>query len=207
MADGKSAMTRWRVVLNIVGATLGFLAFGAGGCGTFLSGTCDCPAPVDPVVIADIPVGCEPPVVKTTGPCTADLAGFSSPAENSRGLLLIGNDAGTCHVELTFGSGATSSFGVNFMSFWAECGSDPHGCGEGFGAANVDGSPFIQAPVTEPICDAGLSCPRSCADQTSAGLKPNRAGVVYDPFCKTYTQCFDAGSPPSDAGLDVEASD
>jgi len=183
---------------------LGFLVFGAVGCRNFLSATCDCPAFYDPVVIAVIPLACEPPVVKTTGPCTADLT-VASPAENSRGLLLIGNGAGTCHVEVTFGSGATSSRDVDFVSAWAACGSDPHGCGEGFVAANADASPSIQASV--PVCDAGPSCPRSCTEQTSAGLKPDTSGVVFDPVCKTYTQCFDAGSPPSDAGLDAEASD
>jgi hypothetical protein len=197
-------MIEWRVVLNIVGATLGFLGFGAGGCG-FFGGQCSCPAPGDSVVIAVIPLACEPPVVKTTGPCFAALAGFADQNDNSQDLLLTANGAGTCHVEVTFGSGATSSLDVDFVSAWAACGSDPHGCGEGFGPANAAGSPSIQASV--PACDAGLSCPRSCADQTSAGLKPNRAGVVYDPFCKTYTQCFDAGSPPSDAGLDAEAPD
>ena len=164
---GVSGMSGWRVVLNIVGAMLGFLVFGAGGC----QGECKCPPPPNEAVIH---LGClpvEPPVVKTTGLCSVCpvvLANGSIPegahcavGHYSQDITLTANGAGTCHVELTFGSVATSSVDLDFMSVWRACGSDPHGCGEGFVAANADGTHFIQVSVPGPICDAGLDAEAS----------------------------------------------
>jgi hypothetical protein len=149
-------------------ATLGLLVVlggGAGGCG---HGQCSCPSPPQG---ATINLGCvpvEPPVVKTTGPCSVcptalangqipEGSGCAVPA-NVNYIVLLANGAGTCHVELTFASGATSSRDVDFMSEWEACGSDPHGCGEGFVAVTADGSPDIQVSVPEPICvDAGTT--------------------------------------------------
>jgi hypothetical protein len=71
-------------------------------------------------------------------------------ANNSQDITLTSNGAGTCHVELTFGSGATSSVDVDFTSQWRSCGADPHGCGQAFVAADTTVS------VPEPMCDAGL---------------------------------------------------
>src|SRR5579872_5998023 len=125
-------------------ATIG----GAGGCG--LGGACSCSLPPRS---ATIDLGCvpiEPPVVKTTGPCSAML-------ENSQYITLISNSAGTCHVELTFGSGTVSSVDLDFMSHWVACGSDPHGCGEGLVATSADGSPYMPISVPAPTCnDTGL---------------------------------------------------
>ena len=151
---------------NIVGALLAFL-LGAGGydfgC---VHGECSCPPPPDEAVVH---LGClpiEPPVVNATGPCSVCpvvLANGSIPegahcavGQYSQDITLTANGAGACHVELAFGNGATSSVDLDFISHWIACGSDPHGCGEGFVAANVDGSPFIQVSVPEPICNAGL---------------------------------------------------
>jgi hypothetical protein len=145
MAEDKSQMSGWRVGLNTVGAMLGFLVVGAGGC---QGGDCSC-SPSPSGVIAVIPSGCGPPVVKTTGPCTAALVPLAFPQENSQGLALTPNGAGTCHVEVTFGSGATSSVDLDFVSEWRACGSDPHGCGQAFVATN-------QVSVPAPTCDAGL---------------------------------------------------
>lgn len=177
MAEGKSEMSGWRIALNIIGAMLGFLVFGAAGCAPAeTSGACSCPKPPN---IAVIHLGCasiEPPAVKTTGPCTVCpivLANGSIPegascavfGDNSQKITLTANDTGTCHVELTFGSGATSSVDLDFTSVWTGCGSDPHGCGEGFVAAIADGSPCTsngcQVSVPEPMCDAGLDAEAS----------------------------------------------
>jgi hypothetical protein len=177
----QSSQSGWRIALSIVGAMLGFLVFVAGGCN--LQGSCSCPPPPTTAVVH---LGClpiEPPTVKTTGPCSACpvvLANGSIPdgagcavTNYSQNITLEANGAGTCHVELTFASGATSSVDLNFTSEWLACGSDPHGCGEGFVAANADGcEPWqvceeysdgsacsaigCQASVPEPVCDGGL---------------------------------------------------
>ena len=128
----------------------------AGGCGQVV---CSCPGPVHSAVIDLGCVPTEPPVVKTTGPCSvcpqANPNGSipngsdCAAAENSQYITLEANGAGTCHVELTFGSGAKSSVDLDFVSQWAACGSDPHGCGQGFVATNY-------ASVPESACDAGL---------------------------------------------------
>jgi hypothetical protein len=144
-------MSGGRVLLNIVGVMLGFVAFGAAGC----HGDCSCPASPGS---AAIQLGCvpiQPPVVTTTGPCSVcpvalpngmipPGAGCAVPPHSSY-VILNAKGAGTCHVELTFGNGATSSVDVDFISD-----------GEGFLAASADGSPDIQVSVPEPICDAGL---------------------------------------------------
>ena len=71
-------------------------------------------------------------------------------------IYLEGNGAGTCHVELTFGNGVTSSVDLDFTSHWIGCGSDPHACGEEFLAVSADGSPYMPISVADPTCDAGL---------------------------------------------------
>jgi hypothetical protein len=132
-------VARCAAALGLLGL-LRIIGGGAGGCD---HGACNCPSPATQ---AFIQLGCvliEPPAVKTTGPCTA------SAVENSQQISLTANGAGTCHVEVTFGSGATSSVDVDFTSVWEPCGSDPHGCGQGFVATN-------QVSVPEPTCDAGL---------------------------------------------------
>jgi hypothetical protein len=152
MTEGKGG-SGWRVVLDTAGLMLGFLAFGAGGC----HGDCSCPSPPNEAVIHLGCVPVQPPVVKTTGPCMVCpvvLANGSIPegascavGQNSQDITLAASGAGTCHVELTFGSGATSSVDLDFMSQWIGCGSDPHGCGEGFVAPDQS--------VPDPTCDAG----------------------------------------------------
>ena len=160
------------IALSTVGAMLGFLVGVTGGCDSSggSNGACSCPPPPNEAVIH---LGClpvEPPVVKTTGPCSVCpvvLANGAIPegancavAQYSQNITLIANDAGTCHVELTFAGGATSSVDLDFSSVWRACGSDPHGCGEGFIVEDSDGSTCgpdgCQASVPEPVCDAGL---------------------------------------------------
>jgi len=138
---------------------LGLLIFAAGGCsssspGEGGGGLANCPLAGD---IALLNLGCvpvEPPMVKTTGPCTA------SAAQNAQNIMLKSSDAGTCHVEMTFGNGATSAVDVDFMAVWQPLGSDPHGCGQEFVPVTADGSACIpngcQVSVPEPMCDAGL---------------------------------------------------
>jgi hypothetical protein len=114
-------------------------------------------------------------VVKTTGPCSVCpvvLANGSIPGgsncavfQNSQNITLMANGAGTCHVELTFASGATSSVEVDFMSV-------PQGCGnEAFLPVGADGGPCAtcrQVLVPDPTCDAGLEAGASDA-QVDAG--------------------------------------
>jgi hypothetical protein len=160
-------MSGWRIALTIVGAMLGLLLFWVGGCG--LAGQCSCPPPPNGAAIDFSCLPTEPPVAKTTGPCSVcppaapntPISGCAVP-EHSRYIIVIANGAGTCQVELTFGNGATSSVDLDFTSHWIACGSDPHGCGEGFIAVNADGgSPNIQLSVPEPICDTGLDAESS----------------------------------------------
>jgi hypothetical protein len=121
MAEG---MSGWRIVSNVVGTVLGFIIFGAGGC--HIGGDCSCPGTPSG---ATIELGCvptEPPVVKTTGPCSVcpralpngmipEGSGCAVP-DNATYIILLANGAGTCHVEVTFGSGSTSSVDVDFVS-------------------------------------------------------------------------------------------
>jgi len=150
---GKSRM---RIALSVVGAMLGFAW--AGGCGNILSSKCSCPPPA---TTAAIELGCvpaEPPVVKTTGPCSVCpavppntlIAGCGVP-ENSPYIIVAANGAGTCHVELTFANGAASSVDLDFVSepMAACCGG-----GEGFLPVTADGS-YYNPTVLDPTCDAG----------------------------------------------------
>jgi hypothetical protein len=159
MAEGRSGMSGWRIAPNIVGTMLGVILFGAGGC--HIGGDCSCPAPP---TSAAIELGCaptEPPVVKTTGPCSVcphalpngmipEGSGCAVP-DNATYIILLANGAGTCHVEVTFGSGTTSSVDVDFVSEQrpACCGG-----GEGFLPVTADGS-YYNPTVRDPACDAG----------------------------------------------------
>jgi hypothetical protein len=143
-----------RYLRAMVLAWLGLLGFATGGCdsSSSVSGPSDCPKRD----FAFINLGCassQSPVVKTTGPCSASLVGL-----NEKGVILTSSGAGACHVEMIFGSGATSSIDLDFMSVWLPLGSDPHGCGQGFVTVTESGSPCIacQLSVPEPMCDAGL---------------------------------------------------
>jgi len=133
---------------------------GTGGCGI---GDPSCPPPLSTAVIDLGCVPIEPPVVRTTGPCSVcphalpngmipEGSGCAVP-DNATYIILLANAAGTCHVELTLGSGATSSVDVDFMS-------TPQGCGnEAFLPVGADGGPCAacgQVSVPDPTCDAGL---------------------------------------------------
>jgi hypothetical protein len=117
-----------------------------------------CPPPSD---ILAIDLGCgssESPAVKTTGPCTLNSADPISA--NKQTVYLQANDGGTCHVEVTFESGATSSVDVNIISRWRPVGSDPHACGQEFIAVDDAGSPCLPSAcefsIPGRMCDAGL---------------------------------------------------
>jgi hypothetical protein len=117
-----------------------------------------CPPPSD---IFAIGLGCgssESPVVKTTGPCTVNSVDPMSA--DGQSLRLQTNGAGTCHVEMTFGSGATLSVDVNVTSRWRPVGSDPHACGQEFIAVNDAGSDCLPSAcefsIPGRVCDAGL---------------------------------------------------
>jgi hypothetical protein len=112
-----------------------------------------CPAPANTAFIG---VGCvpnEPPAVQTTGVCTIN----SAEPWSGEYLALQGDGAGTCHVVVTFASGAKSSIDVKFVSMWRALGDDPHGCGQAF--FPVDESGRICSPsgckfsLPDPECD------------------------------------------------------
>ena len=139
---------------------IGLLVFAAGGCSSSSSAADSgrCPLPIDYATLKLI--GCvtsEPPAVKTTGPCTATLAGqtdahfvISDPNE----VAIEANGTGTCHVELTFGSGVTSAVDVHFTSI-SYGGPGPQGCGEGFVADCAGALNECRVPVADSLCDAG----------------------------------------------------
>jgi len=98
---------------------------------------------------AFINLGCDPivaPAVNTTGSCT----GY--PDSVGGDVLLVGHDAGTCHVQIIFESGATSSVDVDFIVV------PPSGaCDEGFVTVGPDGSVCgvpgaCQVSLPEPLC-------------------------------------------------------
>jgi hypothetical protein len=73
------------------------------------------------------------------------------------GLQVLANGAGTCHVELTFATGAASSVDVDFVSEQraACCGG-----GEAFLPVTADGSyfnPTVQVPTCAAEADAAPS--------------------------------------------------
>jgi hypothetical protein len=131
--------------------------------------TGSCPAPLN---IAVIDLGCvpiQPPVVKATGVCSVcPVVPWDEPTpegshcavtQYSQDITLMGNDVGTCHVEVSFGSGTTSSIDVKFVSMWRPFGSDPHGCGQAFTAVTKSGSLCYPGTCTfslpELACDSG----------------------------------------------------
>jgi hypothetical protein len=147
--------------LGVVVVLMGFvvvLGAGAGGCG-IIGGACSCPSPPNSVLIDLGCVSSEPPTVTTTGPCSV------CPEENANGsiptgshcavlgnvsyVIVVANGSGTCHVDLTYAGGATSSVDFDFTAEWFACGSDPHGCGQGFVTTD-------QASIPGPTCDGGL---------------------------------------------------
>ena len=107
----------------------------------------------------------DPPLLKMMGPCSVCpvvLADGSIPegaqcavSHFSQDITLAVTGAGTCHVELIFRSGATSSVDLDFTSQWIACGSDPHGCGEAFVAASAKSGP-VTLSVPESLCGAAL---------------------------------------------------
>jgi hypothetical protein len=111
-----------------------------------------CPLPLN---IVAIDLGChsnEKHTVKTTGPCTLPALARA----DSKDVDVQTTDAGTCHVELTFGSGAASSLDVKIVSRWRALGSDPHGCGQEFVGLTDAGDPCMSGckfSLPERICD------------------------------------------------------
>lgn len=74
---------------------------------------------------------------------------------DSKFIVVLSHGAGVCHVEVSIGSGPTSSIDVRFESEWIACGSDPHGCGEGFVPVIPDGGNG-RLSLPTPICNAML---------------------------------------------------
>lgn len=148
-----------------IAAMLGLFACAITGCSSSDNGVCSCPGPPRE---ATIDLGCvrfESTSVKTTGPCTvcpSHLDTGSLPPGNycevlpgRTSIVLMASGAGKCHVDVTFEGGTTSSIDIDFMSEWIACGSDPHGCGEGFVPSRLDASVGLFS-LRGPSCDAGL---------------------------------------------------
>lgn len=155
MAGGESEMSGWRGVRNI-GAMLGFLVLGTGGCST---GVASCPPPPQFASINFECVSTEPPMVTTTGPCSVcpvgqiPDGGHCAVLDDSQQIELMASGAGNCHVELTVASGATSSVDINFVAVAQGCGN------EAYFPAGADGGPCAECTslsVPGPLCDAGL---------------------------------------------------
>jgi hypothetical protein len=79
---------------------------------------------------------------------SADPDGTCDVQQSTASLQLISDVPGTCHVEVTFATGATASTDVTFTSSWLPCGSDPHGCGQA-----VSGTPALSS--LGPCAEAG----------------------------------------------------
>jgi len=113
-----------------------------------------CPAPLDDS--AEITFGCvqsQPPLVKTTGPCGVTIS------DAGTGFSVRAHDTGNCHLDLTFGSGATSFADVNFMARWRALGDDPRGCGQEFVPVDDAGNPCLGECgflVPAPQCKAPI---------------------------------------------------
>lgn len=112
----------------------------------------DCTPPSNLVAIS---LGChssEQPLVKTTGPCAHMLG--SDPQGY---VYLQASEAGMCHVELTFVSGAKSSIDVNIVSQSA-VGSDSE-CGPSLVGVSDNGAACVPSACTFSLlnqtCDAG----------------------------------------------------
>jgi hypothetical protein len=124
------------------------------------SGDCKCPAAIGSATIELGCVSIPAPVVKTAGPCAVcphalpngmvPEGSSCAVPDNAAYIILIGNGVGTCHAEITFANGATSSVDVGFMSqsIAACCGG-----GEAFLPVMADGSDNLSVP--DPTCDAG----------------------------------------------------
>ena len=150
------------MVLHIVALTLGFLVLGWVGCSLNIV---KCPPPdMSRYVINFECVSAEPPTVRTTGPCEFCPigqpldGGHCAVFDDSQEITVSANGAGTCHVELSFASGATSSVDVNFMSTAQACGN------MGFVPVGGDGGACYtcgQISLAGPMCDAGLDAQAS----------------------------------------------
>lgn len=148
---------------HIVGATLGFLVSGAEGCSTSINDP-SCPPPPVGASINFECVSADAPAVKTTGPCefcpvgNIPDGGHCAVFDISQEITVAANGPGTCHVELTFATGATTSVDVDFVS-------EPQGCGNvTFVPVGADGGPCYecrQVSLAGPMCDAGLEAQAS----------------------------------------------
>jgi hypothetical protein len=90
-------------------------------------------------------------MVELTGPCAVTFG------QLRQYVYVQGNDVGTCHVALSFGSAATSSVDVDFKSEWQALGDDPHGCGPFVVVSNLDAR--YQLSIPDGFCDAGDAGP------------------------------------------------
>ena len=120
-----SAAFRWLVCVPVLAAAGCSAGTRTGNPATGGIGSDRCPGPSES---AYVDLGCipsEPPVVQTTGPCTV---GTLAGPDAARYVGLQSNDAGICHVELTFATGAKAHADVQFVSMLNTL--NTRGCGQ-----------------------------------------------------------------------------
>jgi hypothetical protein len=121
-------MDGWRARGYGLGAVLGVLAVLV-ACNGDGSGApqCYCPAAVGVATVA---------LCGAIESATADPDGACNVQQTSGSLEVQSGVAGTCHVEVTFATGAMASTDITFAPGpWMACGDDPHGCGQGIAAS------------------------------------------------------------------------
>ncbi|HEY1693996.1 MAG TPA: hypothetical protein VGG39_17635 [Polyangiaceae bacterium] len=110
-----------------------------GGCNRADDAQCYCPN--DGPGVSTIEVACDQLVTATAGGgCTASVSGSFVGVEQ-------GEAGAGCQVVVTVGA-TTTTVAFTFTQEWIACGSDPHGCGQGFTTS--------PAYVTLPCGDAGV---------------------------------------------------
>jgi hypothetical protein len=136
-------------------ATLGLLVVLVGG-----AGGCDCSGVKCGALangVTNIVLSCgttESPAVRITGPCSV-----LGPA-TAQSVAVTSNTAGTCHVELTFGTGFTYSTDVTFVS------STQTGCCPGTNVSPTQTTFTVNSPSTTCV-DAVADAPSDA--QADAG--------------------------------------
>jgi hypothetical protein len=112
----------WRIACGVLAATLALAA--AGACSP--DDNCNCPEGGAQALV-QLPCGQRAVALGLTGleGCEVDL--HLGPET----ISVEGDSPGTCHVTWTYADGSTGSTDIIFTSIWIQCGSDPHGCGQG----------------------------------------------------------------------------
>jgi hypothetical protein len=131
----------WRIASGVLASMLALV--GAWACDSDPP-QCACPSGTAGALV-QLPCGQRAVALGLTGlnGCEVDL--HLGPET----ISVEGAFPGTCHVTWTYADGSTGSTDVVFTSIWIQCGSDPHGCGQG-----VTTSPEV-VQIGDACADAG----------------------------------------------------